>query len=143
MKSTPFFKHMNYDAEMNENDAPHGVPGEVFNKTVTTRSGELFFFNGIYPRDNNDEIFGVGAVQMQVKQILANMDEVLTRHGITFEHIVKATLYLHKELDVDEGGGVLPQFLKAFKSPPPYTCIYVYGFPDQEALVCIDIIAAR
>ncbi|MBI5727070.1 MAG: hypothetical protein HY965_04425, partial [Ignavibacteriales bacterium] len=52
-------------------------------------------------------------------------------------------IYLHKELDADEGAGVLPQFLKAFKNPPPCTCLYVYGFLHQEALVAVDIIAAQ
>ncbi len=63
----------------------------------------------------------------EVKQVLTNIETVLTEHNLTFDHIVSVTIYLTDMRLFDELNLVYgPYFKNRF---PTRTCIAVAGLP--------------
>jgi 2-iminobutanoate/2-iminopropanoate deaminase len=76
----------------------------------------------------------------QLKQVMTNIDGLLSGTGLTREHILKTTVFL---VDLKEFPKVNEAYTNFFKAPyPARSTIQVSGLP-KGALVEIEVIAAR
>lgn len=81
-----------------------------------------------------------GTIADQTELTFANIQSVLEAAGLTFDHVVKANVYLTDMADFAEMNGV---YSKYFTPPyPARTCVAVLGLP-LGADVEIEMIAKR
>lgn len=89
------------------------------------------------------ELVGAGedahAAQAQTRQVLANLDAVLTAAGATRSDVVKCNVYL---ADLSHFGAVNEVYAEYFvgDSPPARACVEVSRLP-RDVLVEIDCVA--
>lgn len=99
---------------------------------------KLVFFSGQLPIDPaTGELVG-GDAATQTKQILKNIDALLSSRGLTSANVVKSTVYL---TDMSEFSEVNAEYANYFSfEPPARSCVGVAALP-MGALVEIEIIA--
>ncbi len=94
-------------------------------------SGQL----GINPATGN---MVEGGTVLQARQAMANLRSLLNAAGMTFDDVVRATVYL---ADLDDYGAVNEEYAKYFSDiPPARVCVEVARIP-ADARVEISMIA--
>ncbi|MBB5055130.1 enamine deaminase RidA (YjgF/YER057c/UK114 family) [Afipia massiliensis] len=97
---------------------------------------------GITARNANGDVVGAGDMRAQVTQIFANLADILTAAGASFEKVVKFTIFttdIHR-FNVDTSDIRLAYF----KGRPAATLVEVSKLVDPrmlveiEAIVCLD-----
>ncbi len=93
--------------------------------------GDLVFTSGTGSRE--------GDVETQIRTSLARLEKVLEEAGTSFEHVVKATVYL---ADIEDRPKYLnPIWVETFgDNRPSRTCVQAYLGPDMS--VEIELVAA-
>lgn len=105
-------------------------------------AGNLTFVSGQLPIDPKTGTIPSGAsVEEQTRQALRNVEAVLNADDMTFDHVVKTTVYL---ADLDDYGHFNAAYAEFFGSsaPPARATIEVAEVPRQ-AKVEISAIAVR
>lgn len=102
-------------------------------------NGRMVFCSGQIPLDpRTGEMVGVGDVRAQARQVMDNLNGVLTAAGASFAGVVKTTIYL---ADLADFGAVNEIYGGYFKeAPPARATVQVAGLP-RGAQVEIDAIA--
>lgn len=79
-------------------------------------------------------------IQTQTKQVLRNLERVLTANNMTFDHVVKTTVFL---TDLADFATVNDIYATHFPSnPPARSCVQVAALP-AGARIEIELVAAR
>jgi 2-iminobutanoate/2-iminopropanoate deaminase len=103
--------------------------------------GDLVFVSGLVGRDPATRQIAVGDVRAQTAQALANVQAHLERAGSFLDRVLKATVFL---TDMRLFGRMNEAYIAAFTvEPPARSCVAVTALPDGQALVEIEVIAAR
>ncbi len=100
--------------------------------------GPLLFVSGQTPEGPEGEV--AGDIAGQTRQIFANMEGVLARHGADLGHLVKLTYYLRHISDLDELYSALSACLPETHRPAA-SVVEVSALVDPAHLVEIDGIA--
>ena len=104
-------------------------------------TGTLIFCSGQIPLDPvTGEIVGAGDVEAQTKQVMHNISEVLKASGVTFNQVVKTTIFLKNMSDFPKVNPIYGEFLQ-----PPYparSTVEVARLP-KDVLVEIEMIVSR
>ncbi len=107
--------------------------------TDAVRFGNLLFISGIAPVDGDGNVVGGDDVAAQTRQVLLNIQEILTAAGATFADIHKVTVYL---LDVNDRQKINPVRQEFFgDSKPASTLIGISGMAVPGMKVEIEAIA--
>ena len=102
-------------------------------------AGDYVFLAGQIPIDDAGNIVA-GEIEAQTEQVFKNIDAVLKAAGLTFAHVVKATVFM---TDLAEFGRMNAIYEKYAKQPyPARSTIQVAGLP-KGARVEIEMIAYR
>lgn len=102
------------------------------------KAGNMLFTSGQIPLDPQTmEIVG-SDVTTQAKQVFANLEAVLKEAGFTFEHVVKAGVYLDNMDDFPKLNEIYATYLGDYK--PARSTVEVAKLP-KGVLVEIDLIA--
>lgn len=103
--------------------------------------GNLVFCSGQIPLDPvSGAIVGEGNVEAQTKQVMKNIEAVLTQAGVKFDNVVKTTIFLKSMGDFPK---VNPIYGEYFKAPfPARSTVEVARLP-KDVLVEIEVLAAR
>lgn len=100
----------------------------------------LLFFSGQIPIDPQTGKLTGDDFASQTKQVLRNMDALLSAQGLTAANVIKTTVYL---TDMSKFAEVNAEYGKYFAAnPPARSCVGVTALP-MGALVEIEMIAAR
>ena len=103
-------------------------------------SGSFVFVAGQIPLDPaTGQIVGEGDVTKQTEQAIANMAAILQAAGVTFEHVVKTTVFLVDMNDFAEMNAVYARFFDEAIAPAR-ACVEVTRLP-KNVRVEIDCIA--
>lgn len=103
--------------------------------------GDLVFVSGLVGRDPITRQIAVGDVRAQTAQALANVQAQLERAGTSLDRVLKATIFL---TDMRLFGRMNEAYAAFFVADPPArSCVAVTALPDEQALVEIEVIAAR
>jgi 2-iminobutanoate/2-iminopropanoate deaminase len=120
-------------------DAP-GAPAPVgpYSHAVAAR-GDLVYLSGQTPIDPASGRLVEGDVATQVRQVFANLEQVLEAASLTFDDVVKVNVFL---VDMDDFGAMNDVYAAVFAPPhPARTTVAVAGLP-LGARVEIELVAA-
>jgi 2-iminobutanoate/2-iminopropanoate deaminase len=102
--------------------------------------GEPVYLSGQTPIDPASGRLVEGDVSIQVRQVLANLEQVLVAAGLTFDDVVKVNVFL---VDMDDFSAMNSVYASVFDPPyPARTTVAVAGLP-LGARVEIELVAAR
>lgn len=110
-------------------DAVHApaAPAAVGPYSHAVKHGELLFLSGQAPLHPKTGTVVEGGIEAQTRQVLANLEAVLTASGATFDDVVKANIFL---TDLDDFRAVNAIYAEKFTEPyPARTTIGVAGLP--------------
>jgi enamine deaminase RidA (YjgF/YER057c/UK114 family) len=121
--------------------------GKHFETTVpfslgVVSSGRMLHTAGITARDANGDIVGANDMRAQTTQVFANLSDILTAAGTSFENVIKFTIFttdIHR-FNADTRDIRNPYF----SGRPAATLVEVTKLVDPrmlveiEAIVCLD-----
>lgn len=103
-------------------------------------SGRTLFVAGQVALDEGGRLVGQGDATLQARQVLHNMERVITSAGGRMSDVARTTVYLTRLEDRGPVGEVRKEF---FPDPPPAnTLLVVSSLAQPELLVEIDAIVA-
>jgi 2-iminobutanoate/2-iminopropanoate deaminase len=108
--------------------------------SLAIQSGDYLFISGQIPLDAATGKLVEGDVSAQATQSLENLKSILDAAGLTFDHVVKTTIFLTAMNDF----AAVNEVYKAYMSEPypARSTIAVAGLP-MGAKVEIEMIASR
>ena len=87
------------------------------------------------------EMVGGDDVQAQTKQVMANIKPVLNKGGLTFNNVLKSSIFLKDLNDFDKVNEVYGNYFVS-ETAPARECVQVVRMP-KDALVEISVVAVR
>ena len=117
---------------------PEGSTPPIGPYTPAVKVGDMLFLSGQIGVDPATGEFAPGGTVAQARQAMANLRSLLTAAEMTFDDVVRATVYL---ADLDDYGAVNEEYATYFSGiPPARVCVEVARIP-RDALVEISMIA--
>ena len=130
-----------------ENHAPYsrqiisGPPGKNMPFSAAVGYGPFVFLSGLVGRDPVTGLISAGDVGAQTEQTLRNAAAHLTAAGSGLDRVLKTTVFL---TDMSAFPAMNEAYRTAFPGDPPArSCVQVVRLPDPQALVEIELVAAR
>ena len=117
------------------------APERVGPFSHAVKAGDFLFVTGQMPTQKNDKpklVFG--GIEIQTKQVMENLKDVLNEANSNFDKVIFARVYLVNFQDFDKMNAVYESYFSKNKLPAR-TCIGVTGLA-VGASVEIDLIAA-
>jgi len=103
------------------------------------RSGRFLFCSGQIPLDPKSGEIVSGDIAMQTRRVMDNIAALLRTEGLTFEHVVKTTIFLTNLDDFQKVNEVYGSYFK--QDHPARSTVQVSSLP-RGANVEIEVIAA-
>ena len=117
------------------------APERVGPFSHAVKAGDFLFVTGQMPTQKNDKTKLVfGGIEIQTKQVMENLKNVLYEANSNFDKVIFARVYLVNFQDFDKMNAVYESYFSKNKLPAR-TCIGVTGLA-VGASVEIDLIAA-
>lgn len=123
---------------MKETISASGAPAAIGPYSHAVRVGQLLFTSGQIALDPSTGKLAGESIQCQTEQVLKNLESVLATAGLTFEHVVKTTIFLTDLADFATVNAIYGARFPA--EPPARSCVQVAGLP-AGAKVEIELIA--
>jgi len=117
-----------------------GAPEPVGPYSQAIRSGDLVFCSGQVGLDPATGELVEGGVEAQAERALRNLAAVLDAAGLTFDDVVKTTIFL---ADVGDFAAVNAVYGRHMPDPPPARSTVGVGGLPKGALVEIEVTAHR
>ncbi|BAZ06780.1 RidA family protein [Calothrix sp. NIES-3974] len=119
------------------NNAP--APVGPYNQAIAA-SGQMIFVSGQIALDpNTGSIVGADDVAVQTKQVMANLEAVLTAAGAKWENVAKVSIFLKDMNDFATVNSIYGEYFSP-ESAPARACVEVSRLP-KDVLVEIECIA--
>jgi 2-iminobutanoate/2-iminopropanoate deaminase len=103
------------------------------------RSGNFLFCSGQIPLDPKSGQIVPGDIAAQTRRVLDNIGAILKAEGLTFENIVKTTIFLTDLGDFQTVNETYGSYFK--QQPPARSTVQVSALP-KGAKIEIEVIAA-
>jgi 2-iminobutanoate/2-iminopropanoate deaminase len=116
-------------------DAPK--PAGAYSPAI--RAGQLLFVSGQIPIDPSTGAMIAPDVAAQTRQVLENVGAVLNAAGLSFDHVVRTTVFL---ADMNDFAVVNEVYGKYFSEPRPARSTVQVARLPRDARIEIDAIAA-
>jgi 2-iminobutanoate/2-iminopropanoate deaminase len=114
------------------------APGAIGPYSQAVRSGSFLFCSGQIPLDPKSGQIVPGDIAAQTRRVLDNIGAVLKAEDLTFDHLVKTTIYLTNLGDFQTVNEVYGSYFE--QDPPARSTIQVAALP-KGANVEIEVIA--
>jgi 2-iminobutanoate/2-iminopropanoate deaminase len=114
------------------------APSAIGPYSQAVRSGSFLFCSGQIPLDPKSGQIVPGDIAAQTRRVLDNIGAVLEAEDLTFEHVVKTTIFLTNLGDFQTVNEVYGSYFK--QDPPARSTIQVAALP-KGANVEIEVIA--
>src|SRR5215470_2780340 len=115
------------------------APGAIGPYSQAVRSGSFLFCSGQIPLDPKSGQIVSGDITAQTRRVLDNIAAVLRTEGLTFDDVVKTTIFLTDLGDFQTVNEVYGSYFK--QDPPARSTVQVSALP-RGAKVEIEVIAA-
>ena len=103
-------------------------------------TGDTIYLSGQIPLDGSTGKLADGGIEAQTEQVFKNIKALLDASGLTYDHVVKATVFM---LDLKEFAAMNAIYEKHVTKPyPARSTIQVAGLP-MGARVEIEFLAKR
>ncbi len=114
------------------------APNAIGPYSQAVRAGATLYCAGQIPLDPKSGQIVAGDITAQTSQVMKNITAVLAAAGLTFEHVVKTTIFLTDFADFQTVNEIYGSFFK--KDPPARSTVQVAALP-KNAKVEIEVIA--
>ena len=115
------------------------APVGPYNQAIAT-SGQMLFIAGQIPLDpQSGDIIGDGDITAQTKQVMSNIEAILTEAGANWNSVVKTSVFLSDLANFTSMNQVYAQYF-AEDTAPARACVEVSRLP-KDVLVEIECIA--
>ena len=101
----------------------------------------LVFVSGLVGRHPDTGKIAVSDIVEQTRQTIANVEQQLSKAGLSLKNVMKATVFITDMGMVQKMNQVYVSFFES--GLPARSCVQVVALPDPEALVEIEVIAHR
>ena len=115
------------------------APGAIGPYSQAMRSGRFLFCSGQIPLDPKSGEMVAGDIAMQTRCVMDNIGALLRTESLTFDHVVKTTVFLTNLGDFQKVNEIYGSYFK--KDPPARSTVQVSALP-RGADVEIEVIAA-
>lgn len=102
------------------------------------RVGSLVFVSGQVPFDPATGRLVEGDIAAQTRRVLENVGDLLTAAGLTFDHVVRTTVYL---ADMDDFSAMNGEYARFFREPYPARSTVEAARLPRDSRIEIDAIA--
>ena len=117
-----------------------GAPAAIGPYSHGVALGDLFFTSGQIPLVPETGKLVEGGIQEQTEQAFRNLEAVLAANGMTFENVVKTTVFITDLADFAEINRI---YATRFPSnPPARSCVQVAALPAGARLE-IELVDAK
>ncbi|WP_461834100.1 RidA family protein [Desulfothermus sp.] len=104
-------------------------------------AGNFMFISGQIAIDPDTNEMVTGTIEEETEQVLKNIGAILNEAGLTYENVVKTTVYLTDLIDFVKMNEVYARFFKT--NPPARAAIQVSKLPkgakiEIEAIACFE-----
>jgi 2-iminobutanoate/2-iminopropanoate deaminase len=123
---------------MKEIICTEAAPKAIGPYSQAVRVGNFVFLSGQIPNDPATGQVIEGTIEKQTERVLENMKAVLRAAGLTFENVVKTTVFLRNLNDFNYMNEVYARYFS--KNPPARSTIQAARLP-REVAIEIDAIA--
>jgi 2-iminobutanoate/2-iminopropanoate deaminase len=115
------------------------APAAIGPYSQGVRIGRFLFCSGQIPLDPNSGQIVSGDIASQTRRVMDNIAAILRAEGITFDHVVKSTIFLTNLGDFQTVNEIYGSYFK--QDPPARSTVQVSALP-RAANVEIEVIAA-
>jgi 2-iminobutanoate/2-iminopropanoate deaminase len=115
------------------------APAAIGPYSQAVRTGRLLFCSGQIPLDPKSGEIVSGDIATQTRRVLDNIAAILRKEGLTFDNVVKTTIFLTNLGDFQTVNEIYGSHFK--QDPPARSTIQVSALP-RGANVEIEVIAA-
>src|SRR4030095_15128494 len=122
---------------MNKTISTAGAPAAVGPYSQAIRIDNLVFCSGQIPLDPKSGKIVEGDIRAQTRRVMDNITAVLRAEGLTFENIVKTTIFLTNLADFQTVNELYGSYFKS--DPPARSTVQVPALP-KGANVEIEVI---
>lgn len=119
--------------------ASEGAPKAIGPYSQGIRAGSLLFVSGQIPIDPATGALVDGDIAAQTHRVFANLRAILEAAGASFDHVVRATVYL---ADMNDFATVNEVYGTYFSTPAPARATVQAARLPKDARVEIDVIAS-
>lgn len=124
---------------MREAIASSSAPKAIGPYSQAIRAGQLVFLSGQVPIDPATGSLIEGDIAAQTRRVLQNLGEVLKAAGLSFDHVVRTTVFL---ADMNDFPAMNEVYATFFTSPAPARSTVQVARLPKDARIEIDVIAA-
>ncbi len=114
------------------------APVGSYSQGTATAAGETVYVSGQVPTDRDGTLVGPGDIRAQTRQVLQNVEAVLTAAGASLTDVVKTTVYLRSTGD---GRGFDEEYATYFGDHRPARVAIRAEMMSDAFLVEVDAIA--
>jgi 2-iminobutanoate/2-iminopropanoate deaminase len=114
------------------------APGAIGPYSQAVRSGRLLFCSGQIPLDPKSGQLVPGNIAAQTRRVLDNIAAILKAEGLTFDHVIKTTIFLTNLGDFQTVNEIYGSYFK--QDPPARSTVQVAALP-KGANVEIEVTA--
>ena len=114
------------------------APGAIGPYSQAVRSGSFVFCSGQIALDPKSGQIVAGDIAVQTRRVLDNIAAILRAEGLSFDHIVKTTIFLTNLGDFQTVNEIYGSYFKA--DPPARSTVQVAALP-KNVDVEIEVIA--
>jgi 2-iminobutanoate/2-iminopropanoate deaminase len=109
-----------------------------YSQAIAVPPGRMVFLSGQIALDPSTGELAPGDVTAQAAQVMKNLGAVLAAAELSFDHVVRCTIYL---IDLADFGAVNAVYGQAFRGAPPARATVQVSALPRGARVEIDAIA--
>ncbi len=110
------------------------APRAIGPYSQAVRAGQWLFLSGQIGLDPSTGELVAGGVEEQTRRVLENLGAVLSAAGVSFEHVVRTTIYLTDLTDFSRVNDIYAQFFAA-----PYPARATVGVATLPRGACVEI----
>ena len=114
------------------------APAAIGPYSQAIKSGSLLFLSGQIPLDPATGQIVPGGIEPQTRQVFANIAAILEEAGLSFAHVVSATVYV---ADMNDFGKVNEIYATHFPAPAPARATVQVARLPKDSLVEIQVTA--
>ena len=114
------------------------APGAIGPYSQAIRAGDFLFVSGQIPLDPASGTLIDGGVTNQTRRVLENLGAILAAAGVSFDRVVKTTVYL---ADMTEFAAMNEVYAEFFPQPAPARATIQAAALPRNVRVEIDLIA--
>ncbi|HET9367690.1 MAG TPA: RidA family protein [Candidatus Udaeobacter sp.] len=114
------------------------APGAIGPYSQAIRSGNFLFCSGQIPLDPKTGQIVPGDIAAQTRRVLDNIAAILKAEGLTFDHVVKTTIFLTNLGDFQTVNEIYGSYFE--QDPPARSTVEVSALP-KGANVEIEVVA--